>query len=130
MILNCNSCEKKFVVPDNVIKSEGRVVQCGSCGNKWEQFPLINQRTNLIETKKFKNRTSPQVKKTKIKRVKKTRDIEVVSGDGWKLQMDNKLPEDLREGMTYRIPKMEYHRVIKGTNKLVLKIKEYSDDNI
>jgi predicted Zn finger-like uncharacterized protein len=79
MILNCNSCEKKFVVPDNVIKSEGRVVQCGSCGNKWKQFPLINQRINLIETKKFKNRTSPQVKKTKIKRVKKTRDIDLYS---------------------------------------------------
>ncbi len=54
----------------------------------------------------------------------------MVSGDGWQLQMDNKLPEELREGKTYRIPKMEYHRVIKGTNKLVLKIKEYSDDNI
>ena len=40
------------------------------------------------------------------------------------------LPEKWREGKTYRIPKMEYHRVIKGTNKLVLKIKEYSDDNI
>ena len=65
-----------------------------------------------------------------LHRDKRTRDIEVVSGDGWQLQMDNKLPEELREGKTYRIPKMEYHRVIKGTNKLVLKINEYSDDDI
>ena len=63
-------------------------------------------------------------------RDKKTRDIEVVSGDGWQLQMDNELPEDLKKGKIYRIPKMEYHRVIKGTSQLVLKIKEYSDDDI
>ena len=39
MILNCNSCGKKFVVPDNAISATGRTVQCGSCGNKWKQFP-------------------------------------------------------------------------------------------
>ena len=63
-------------------------------------------------------------------RDKKTRDVEVISGDGWQLQMDNELPEDLKKGKIYRIPKMEYHRVIKGTSQLVLKIKKYSDDNI
>ncbi len=63
-------------------------------------------------------------------RDKKTRDVEVISGDGWQLQMDNELPEDLKKGKIYRIPKMEYHRVIKGTSQLVLKIKEYSDDDI
>ena len=63
-------------------------------------------------------------------RDKKTRDVEVISGNGWQLQMDNELPEDLKKGKIYRIPKMEYHRVIKGTSQLVLKIKEYSDDNI
>ena len=40
MIISCNSCEKKFVVPDQAITLEGRIVQCGSCGNKWRQFPL------------------------------------------------------------------------------------------
>ena len=63
-------------------------------------------------------------------RDKKTRDVEVISGDGWQLQMDNELPKDLKKGKIYRIPKMEYHRVIKGTSQLVLKIKEYSDDDI
>ena len=63
-------------------------------------------------------------------RDKKTRDVEVISGDNWQLQMDNELPEDLKKGKIYRIPKMEYHRVIKGTSQLVLKIKEYSDDDI
>ena len=40
MILSCNSCGKKFVVPDNAITASGRMVQCGSCGNKWRQYPL------------------------------------------------------------------------------------------
>ena len=39
MILTCNSCGKKFVVPDSAITALGRMVQCGSCGNKWKQFP-------------------------------------------------------------------------------------------
>ena len=39
MILECKSCKKKFIVPDNAIPSSGRLVQCSSCGNKWTQFP-------------------------------------------------------------------------------------------
>ena len=40
MILSCNSCGKKFVVPDNAITEAGRLVQCSACGNKWKQFPI------------------------------------------------------------------------------------------
>ena len=43
MILSCNSCKKKFVVPDQAITAAGRTVQCGSCGSKWKQFPIIVQ---------------------------------------------------------------------------------------
>ena len=43
MILSCNSCEKKFVVPDNAISKTGRLVQCSSCGNKWKQFPIAEK---------------------------------------------------------------------------------------
>ena len=47
MILTCNSCAKKFVVPDNAITASGRMVQCGSCGNKWKQFPIKNTKPQL-----------------------------------------------------------------------------------
>ncbi len=50
MILSCNSCEKKFVVPDNAISASGRLVQCSSCGNKWTQFP-INEKIQTKSTK-------------------------------------------------------------------------------
>ena len=43
MILECKSCQKKFIVPDNAITNAGRLVQCSSCGNKWTQFPVAKK---------------------------------------------------------------------------------------
>ena len=40
MIIECKSCGKKFNVPDQAITSNGRLVQCSSCGHKWTQFPV------------------------------------------------------------------------------------------
>ncbi len=61
-------------------------------------------------------------------RDKRKREVSVISGIGWKLQMDNQLPEEMSKGKLYRIPKMEYHRIIKGTGQLVLKIWEEKND--
>jgi len=69
MIINCNSCEKKFVVPDKAITSEGRVVQCGSCGNKWKQYPKDEENINPI--KKRENKKIPKISQTKIPKPKK-----------------------------------------------------------
>ncbi len=43
-----------------------------------------------------------------IDRFKQDRVVSVVKGEGWKLQMDNKLPEELVKGKTYVIKKMDY----------------------
>ena len=82
MILTCNSCGKKFVVPDNAITVSGRTVQCGSCGNKWKQFPPQNLKKETIIDKKV----SPAVKKSitkipkpKSKKIKKPREINLYS---------------------------------------------------
>ena len=61
-------------------------------------------------------------------RDKKTRKVTVLQGEGWKIQMDNSLPETLEEGREYHIPKMEYHRLIKGKGNLLLQIKEKDYD--
>jgi len=61
-------------------------------------------------------------------RDKKTRKITILQGEGWKIQMDNSLPETLEEGREYHIPKMEYHRLIKGTGNLLIQIKEKDYD--
>jgi oxalate decarboxylase/phosphoglucose isomerase-like protein (cupin superfamily) len=57
-------------------------------------------------------------------RDKKDRIVEILKGEGWELQMDNKVPVQLKEGMTIEIPKEMFHRVIKGKTPLTIRIKE------
>ena len=58
------------------------------------------------------------------------RRIKVLNGDSWYLQMDNSLPVLLEEGKTYEIPKMTYHRVIKGDTALIIEIFESKDPKV
>ena len=46
MLINCDACQKKFTVPDSAITVSGRLLQCGSCGNKWTQYPIKKESTN------------------------------------------------------------------------------------
>ena len=48
MIIQCESCSRKFVVKDSDIPTEGRMVQCGYCSVTWHQMPAS------IPTKTFK----------------------------------------------------------------------------
>ena len=41
MIINCQSCNKKFEINDQLIPVNGRLVQCGFCNSKWHQLPQI-----------------------------------------------------------------------------------------
>ena len=82
MIISCNSCEKKFVVPDKAITSEGRVVQCGSCGNKWKQYPKNDVKIPSVKIKKNKKITKiseTKISKPKKKIAKKKREIDLYS---------------------------------------------------
>ena len=81
MILTCNSCGKKFVVPDNAITASGRTVQCGSCGNKWKQFPLQNLKKETIIDKKISpiKKSVTKISKPRAKKDKKPRDINLYS---------------------------------------------------
>jgi len=57
-------------------------------------------------------------------RDKKNRTIKVLAGNGWLLQHDNKLPEEMKMGEYYNIEAEKYHRLIKGNGNLILEIKE------
>lgn len=47
MIIQCESCSKKFLVKGSDIPKEGRTVQCGYCSIAWHQMP------NSVPTKTF-----------------------------------------------------------------------------
>ena len=79
MILSCNSCEKKFVVPDNAIGVSGRLLQCGACGNKWKQFPITSNIEKVASNKKINIEKKQKSINTKKKRVRKEREINLYS---------------------------------------------------
>ena len=68
MILSCNSCDKKFVVPDSAIGATGRLVQCSACGNKWKQLPINKEKISKMKSTPKK---MPKYTKTTRKKVKK-----------------------------------------------------------
>ena len=48
MIIQCESCSRKFVVNDRDIPETGRMVQCGYCTVTWHQMPVT------VSTQTFK----------------------------------------------------------------------------
>jgi len=57
-------------------------------------------------------------------RDKEDRTVVVLHDTDWQYQEDNKLPIELKEGISIFIPRHSWHRLIKGTNKLKLRIVE------
>ena len=52
--------------------------------------------------------------------------VEVISGEGWKYQQENKLPVIMIKGMKINVPKLVWHRAIKGKGNLVIKVHKLS----
>ncbi len=105
MILTCNSCDKKFVVPDSAITASGRMVQCGSCGNKWKQFPvkgasenksISSSEKNIAKSQKIQQKKQ-KPKKSKNTAVKKIRDISLYSPEYLAKKHGIKLKDDVKE---------------------------------
>ena len=57
-------------------------------------------------------------------RDKKNRLVEILEVSDWEFQRDNELPIKLNVGDKFFIPALQYHRVIKNSGCLKLKIEE------
>ena len=55
---------------------------------------------------------------------KEDRVIKVIESNGWKLQLDNQLPVLLEKNSIYNIPAYVYHRVIKGSGRLLIEVEK------
>ena len=51
MIINCPNCDKKFEIDNKLIPNDGRLLQCGSCNNKWFFKTENNEEKIEIEEK-------------------------------------------------------------------------------
>jgi len=57
-------------------------------------------------------------------RDRRTRFVKVLEGVGWKFQFDNELPREIAPGYTIHINKYSYHRLLKGSTPLKVRIVE------
>jgi hypothetical protein len=61
-------------------------------------------------------------------RDREDRTVEVLVESDWKLQIEDSLPVTLEKCKKYFIPKGIYHRVVKGTTDLIVKITKHELD--
>ena len=54
----------------------------------------------------------------------KDRKVTIIEDGGWQFQMEDSLPSKLSIAEQIYIPKFVWHRVIRGTGKLVVEIEE------
>ena len=55
MIIDCPVCNKKFDIDQDLIPTDGRLLQCGSCNHKWFFKLNINEKEININTEKNLN---------------------------------------------------------------------------
>lgn len=69
MIIECNSCQRKFAVKDKDIPKQGRMVQCGYCSVTWHQMPLLiaTESPEQLNTDKNKPKINEDLSVDKIK---------------------------------------------------------------
>jgi len=80
-----------------------------------------------IELNNKKIRTfSPEVDDEELKWHQDLNDrkVTILESGGWSFQMEDELPTKLQNAKQLFIPKLVWHRVIKGNNKLVVEIEE------
>ena len=85
MIIECISCYKKFSVNSDLIPSEGRIIQCGSCNHTWffkkEDEYKVNDEEVIIsseidtKTQISKNTSPKKIKKKTLTKEKKGTEI-------------------------------------------------------
>ena len=71
MIIECIKCSKKFEVNSDLIPSDGRTIQCGSCGHVWFfkkqkiDFKKDNIKKDITEIPK----KNPKIKTDKVEKI-------------------------------------------------------------
>ena len=73
MIIECINCQKKFSVDSELIPSEGRTIQCGSCEHIWF-FKKAQSKSNIEKTN-IQGAKTELIKKTSLSKEKTKKTI-------------------------------------------------------
>ena len=87
-----------------------------------ENYPFQQEVINGKILRKF----SPDVDSEELKwhQDLKDRRVTIIENGGWQFQMENELPSKLKIAEQILIPKLVWHRVIKGEGELIVEIEE------
>ena len=88
-------------------------------------FPFTEKK---ISKNKYIRRFSSEVNESEMvwHRDREDRLVKIVESKGWKIQFDNKVPVEMKEGDCFFIEAYSWHRVIKGGGALVVEITKHS----
>ena len=86
-----------------------------------EQLPFLEKVEEKVRLRKFDKNV--QENELKWHFDEQDRLITPTHKTDWQFQMDNELPIDLKEGKEIFIPQGVYHRIIKGSGDLELRVK-------
>ncbi len=80
----------------------------------------------IVDNKKIRT-FSPDVEEDELKWHQDLNDrkVTIIKSGGWLFQMENELPNKLENTKQLFIPKLAWHRVIKGEEELVVEIEEF-----
>jgi hypothetical protein len=83
--------------------------------------------TQQINDGKILRTFTPDVESNELKwhQDLKDRKVTILEDGGWSFQMEDKLPNKLQTAEQIWIPKLAWHRVIKGHKDLIVEIEEY-----
>jgi hypothetical protein len=83
--------------------------------------------TQQINDGKILRTFTPDVESNELKwhQDLKDRKVTILEDGGWSFQMEDKLPNKLQTAEQIWIPKLAWHRVIKGHGDLIVEIEEY-----
>ena len=71
MIIECIKCSKKFEVNSDLIPSDGRTIQCGSCGHVWffKKQKIDFKKDNIKKDITAIPKKDPKIKKDKVEKI-------------------------------------------------------------
>lgn len=92
-----------------------------------EKYPFIEQREGDKIIRIFEEAIDPN--ELIWHQDREDRTIKVIEANGWGYQLDDQLPLALKDGQELFIPRMIYHRVIKGDGPLIVEIIKISEHN-